>query len=251
MLRSISIGKRIVITLAIMVLFIAATVGGFLFNSAKIKEISIEKVDSLMLQDQKAKLKVATDAMAVALSKVIADSPSEQDRIELIRKALSDVRYEEDGSGYFFVFKGTLTIAHAAKPSLHGKDLDSLKDKNGVHMIRELSKTARAGGGFVEYIWAKPEAGDQPKLSYATLIPGTDYSIGTGVYIDNIEKEKALIAGEIDKVVSYNTLLIVGILALVLLGCILPLSILIVQSITKPIAAATNAAENIARVSMM
>lgn len=247
MLRTVSIGKRIITLLAIMVIFILATSAAFLFNSETVKDISTEKARTLMLDGQKAKLKITTDSLAVAISKLIADAPDVDTRIELIRKALSDIRYEEDKSGYYFVFEGTLTIAHAAKPSLHGKDLSGLKDKNGVYMIRELSNIANKGGGFVEYIWAKPEAGDQPKLSYATLIPGTNYAIGTGVYIDNIEREERLIAAEIDEIVQSNTILVVAGLALILLGFILPLSIFVVRSITRPIAEATEAAETIAQ----
>ena len=44
---------------------------------------------------------------------------------------------------------------------------------------------------FVEYYFEKPGKGVQPKLSYAKQIPGTDIFIGTGVYIDNVEEEKA------------------------------------------------------------
>lgn len=247
MLRTITIGKRINSLLAVMVLFILGTGAAFLYNSATIKGISLAKTNELMLDGQKAKLKITTDSLAMALSKLISNEQSVDGRIALIRKALSDIRFEEDKSGYYFVFDGTMTIAHAAKPSLHGKDLGSLKDKNGVHMIRELSNIAAKGGGFVEYIWAKPEAGDQPKLSYATIIPGTTYAIGTGVYIDNIEREKQLMEGEIDGVVKQNTILVVTVLGIILIGFILPLSIFIVRSITRPIAEATNAAENISQ----
>lgn len=50
----------------------------------------------------------------------------------------------------------------------------------------KLRDMARAGGGFVDYVWPKPGQGDQSKLSYAEMIPGTDFWIGTGVYIDNL-----------------------------------------------------------------
>jgi len=246
MLRTVSIGKRIITLLAIMIIFILATGAAFLYNTEEIKGISLDKTHTLMMDGQKAKLKIATDSIAIAISKIIANVPDKTSKIAIIRKALSDIRFENDKSGYYFVFEGTITIAHAAKPSLHGKDLDSLKDKNGVHMIRELSKIASKGGGFVEYIWAKPKAGDQPKLSYATLIPGTNYAIGTGVYIDNIEREEQLISGEIDELIQKSTMLIIVGLTIVLLGIVLPLSIFVVRSITRPIAEATNAAETIA-----
>ena len=139
-----------------------------------------------------------------------------------------------------------MTIAHAAKPALNGKDLGGLKDKNGVYMIRELAKIAEKGGGFVEYIWDKPGVGDTPKLSYSTMIPGTHYNLGTGVYIDNIEAEKGTIDNEIHQLVADNTMIVVGGLVAVLVLIVLPLSVFAVRSITGPIAEATKAAEGIA-----
>ena len=58
--------------------------------------------------------------------------------------------------------------------------------RNGVQVIRELRDAATGGGGFVNYVWPKPGAGEQPKVSYAEMIPGTRMWIGTGVYLDNI-----------------------------------------------------------------
>lgn len=246
MLRSLTIGRRISMALVGMVLFIALICLAFLYNAEVVKGVTISEVDTLMLEGQKSKIKVATDSLALSLSKQIEDTAGSAAKIELIRKALKSIRFEEDKSGYYFVFEGTVTIAHAAKPSLHGKDLGKLKDKNGVFMIRELSDVAKKGGGFVEYVWPKPEAGDQPKISYSTMIPGSDYFIGTGVYIDNIQQQKALVANEIDGIVKQNTTLVIGALVAVLICLVLPLSVLVVRSITGPILEAARAAESIA-----
>ena len=65
-----------------------------------------------------------------------------------------------------------------------------MKDANGKFLIRDLVNTAKAGGGFVEY-WF-PKAGQQnaePKLSYATLFAPWGWVIGTGIYIDDIDRE--------------------------------------------------------------
>ncbi len=65
-----------------------------------------------------------------------------------------------------------------------------MKDANGKFLIRDLVNTAKAGGGFVEY-WF-PKAGQQnaePKLSYASLFAPWGWVIGTGIYIDDIDRE--------------------------------------------------------------
>ncbi len=246
MLRTLSIGKRIVFILTLMVVFIIGISVAFYVNSMAIKKVSIHEIESLMYKGQKAKLKVATDSLALSLGKLIKKAPNQETKISMLREAISGIRFEDDKSGYYFIFNGTTTIAHAAKPSLHGKDLASLKDKNGTHMIAELAKAAASGGGFVEYVWAKPEAGDQPKLSYSSMIPGTTYNIGTGVYIDNIEKQTTLMSGKIDHIVQSNTFSIMSVLIAVLIGVII-LSLFIIRSITGPIKEATQAAETIAQ----
>ena len=73
---------------------------------------------------------------------------------------------------------------------MEGQDKLDLKDTNGKPLIRELIGAAQAGGGFVDY-WF-PRAGQQkaePKLSYAALFSPWGWVIGTGIYIDDIERE--------------------------------------------------------------
>ena len=46
----------------------------------------------------------------------------------------------------------------------------------------------------MEYFFEKPGSGIQPKLSYATMIPGTDILVGAGVYLDDVAVEQAALA---------------------------------------------------------
>ena len=113
--------------------------------------------------------------------------------------------YEQDRSGYYFVYEGTVNVAFPVKKDNVGKDLGAITDKNGVKVIQALRDAATGGGGFVEYIWPKPGAGDQPKISYAEMIPGTKMWIGTGVYLDNITAYQKAMADEIGAMVAERT----------------------------------------------
>lgn len=42
----------------------------------------------------------------------------------------------------------------------------------------------------MDFVFPKPGAGDVFKLGYAEKIEGTPYWIGTGVYIDNVDREE-------------------------------------------------------------
>lgn len=106
--------------------------------------------------------------------------------IRLIRAFVDPIRFYPDRSGYFYVYNyNCVNIAHATQKNLVGKDLSDFKDEKGKFVIRELVKAARGGGGFVEYYWIKPGVdGEHLKIGYVEPIPGTNYFIGTGVYLD-------------------------------------------------------------------
>ncbi len=184
----------IVVLFVVMALYITTTV-------RQIRDLGTEATSSAMLEGQKAKIKVSSHAMALALSEAVKRSGLKQPEEinELLRAMVNPARYEEDLSGYFFIYQGNINIAFPVKQESQGKDLGNTKDKNGVYVIRELHQKAQAGGGYVNYIWPKPGAGDTPKLSYAEMIPGLDMWVGTGIYIDNIEKTTTALQTEMDR----------------------------------------------------
>lgn len=124
-------------------------------------------------------------ATAQGLADILKDVKEEDKRIALIRSFIRSVRFYADQSGYFYVYKyDGINIAHAIQKDLQGKNLSDHKDGKGKYVIRELSDAAKKGGGFVEFYWVKPgDKGEHKKMGYVEPIPGTDYFIGTGVYL--------------------------------------------------------------------
>ena len=188
MLKRFSVKGRMVVIIATVLLLFLLMIFFAIRNAQHVKEEGLKETSIVMLSDQKAKVQVASHAMAVTVGRAIAKAGTVEGKVAMIRELVDGLLFEEDKSGYFFVYQGTTNVAFPVKKELEGKDLGELKDKNGVYVIRELHDKASSGGGFVEYIWPKPGAGDVPKVSYAEMIPGTDMWLGTGVYIDNIEK---------------------------------------------------------------
>ncbi len=206
MLNRISVkGRMYLIILAILALFLVMAFFA-IRNANKVKDIGITSVGEVMVEGQKAKVQVASHSMALSIGHAIEKIDSLEEKKELIRSLLDDVLFESDKSGYYFVYEDTTNVAFPVKKDLVGKDLGGLKDKNGVMVIASLRDRAKDGGGFVEYIWPKPGAGDVPKVSYAEMIPGTDMWLGTGVYIDNIEKHKDKMKEEIGADVWTNVI---------------------------------------------
>lgn len=211
MLNRLSVKQRMYIIICLVFILFLGMAWAAVYSSNHIRDMAISSTENVMLKDQKQKLQVATHTIAVAVGHAVETLKNENQRIEVIRGLIDDIRFEDDKSGYYFVYQGTTNIALPPNKKLQGSDLSDMKDKNGVYLVRELRNRAGDGGGFVTYIWPKPGAGEVPKLSYAEMIPGTDYWIGTGLYIDNIEAYKNEMKASIDKrVTSLVTTLIIS-----------------------------------------
>ncbi|MEF3697742.1 methyl-accepting chemotaxis protein [Desulfolutivibrio sp.] len=245
MLRSFSISSRLFCLLALVALFVAAVVWAFSSGISRMKEEAVRETQQAMFEGQKQKLQVGTHALALALGQAVGTVADPAGRVERIRGMVDSIRFEDDQSGYYFVYQGTVNVALPPKKEIQGKDLGENKDSGGVYYVRELAARARSGGGFVEYVFPKPGQGDQPKLSYSEMIPGTDMWIGTGVYIDNVDKEKARIAGVLDASTSSILRVILGSVGVVF-AILAVLCIAIARSIVRPIREAATAAQDIA-----
>jgi signal transduction histidine kinase len=112
---------------------------------------------------------------------------SEQLKEEAL-KALQKLRY--GNNDYIFVsdYKSVL-ISH---PYLTNKDFSQVRDKKGELIVPPMVEIARKNGeGFHSYWWKKNSDDDRlyEKLSFSKDFPNWNLVIGTGVYIDDIERE--------------------------------------------------------------
>lgn len=212
-------GRMYLILASILVLFIIMV--WFAINSSnRVRDLAIERTGQTLLEAQKDKIKVASHSMALAIARNIEKIEDETQKIDAIRLAVDSIRFQADKSGYYFVYQDTTNIALPPKKELQGKDLKNLKDKNNVYLVKELKNKAKNGGGFVNFIFPKPGAGDTPKLGYAEMIPNTDYWIGTGIYIDNIETTKGVITKEINLNVKASIIRMTIISGIIFIGIV-------------------------------
>jgi two-component system NarL family sensor kinase len=126
--------------------------------------------------------------LAVSTIKPLLGQPGGQDRALAILQSLD---YGPDG--YFFVYdlQGRV-LMHSRQPELIGQDLWGLRDPQGRPTIQQLIQQAKAGGGYVEYLWRKPSSSQlAPKLGYVVAVPEWGWMLGTGLYLDGIEATMA------------------------------------------------------------
>ena len=245
MLRRFSISTRLFGLVGLVALFSAAAILSAAVISVRLERAVVLHTQELMLESEKSKIKAATHAMALTLGEALKLVPEDEKRREFMRDILNPVRFEEDASGYFFVYSGTVNVALPTRPDLEGSDLGAFTDREGVRYVYELFRQAQAGGGYVRYIFPKPSGVIEHKLSYAEMIPGTDFWIGTGVYIDNVDREMAHIAGFIDDF-FHKALAASGGLAVALVAVLCVLCLVLARSVATPMEEATRAAERIA-----
>lgn len=107
---------------------------------------------------------------------------------ELAKKAVGVLRY--DGDNYFWINNmSAIMVMHPIKPSLNGKNLSQLEDKQGKTFFSEFVLVVKASGeGFVDYLWPKPgQEEPSPKLSYVKGFKDWGWIVGSGIYIDDVD----------------------------------------------------------------
>jgi methyl-accepting chemotaxis protein len=229
------IRNRLLLLVGVMLVFIGAVVVFFVYQASDSKSQMIERVGMIMTDEAKDKIMIMAQSTATSIGAAIKDVTSHEERVSIISNLINDIRFEEDKSGYFFVFKETVYQAFPPNPARVGVDVGEIKDVNNVYFVRELMKRAKEGGGFVNYVFEKPGKGVQPKVSYSTMIPGTEMWIGTGIYIDNIAEAQAAVAADLESAAARSLTIAISFIGAGLAFLVLPLTIFLIRSIIVPL----------------
>lgn len=136
---------------------------------------------------RRTELKHYVDLAVSTVKPLIGQPGGKEQALQL----LSSLDYGPDG--YFFVYSlDGRVLMHSRQPELIGQNLWELRDPQGRPTIQQLIAQARAGGGYVEYLWRKPSSSLlAPKLGYVVAVPEWNWMLGTGLYLDGIEATMA------------------------------------------------------------
>ena len=91
--------------------------------------------------------------------------------------------------------------------------MSDLKDDNGKLVTQELTRLARKGGGFYDYVWPKysKETGSIPKRAYVIELPTWGWMLGSGVYLDDVDDALSEIDTQVSRNIEDTMLWIAGI----------------------------------------
>ncbi len=167
---------------------------------------------------------------------------AKKDSLETIKS----MRYDK-GTGYFWINNTDAPypkmIMHPTAPNLNGSILENEKYNVAMGTKQNLFQamvevTASNGEGFVDYVWPKPTEGglteELPKLSFVRRFKEWNWIIGTGFYIDDIDKN--VLEKEKEARLELVRLTIQIIIVAILLSSILALiSFFFIKQLLKPV----------------
>jgi len=173
-----------------LVLVVAVILGLSLHELNVLKEAQIVETRTSLMEKKRNELSSLV-ALAISSLDVLLQQPASDERDKAIRDHVNKLNYND--GGYFFMgsYAG-IALANGSKPGNYGKDGLTGRSAKQTATLRETIRLSKAGGGFrLGNASKKGSKVKSPKLSYATEVPGQDWFIGTGFYIDDVNETVA------------------------------------------------------------
>ena len=178
MLNNLSIKRKMIYwNIFILILFIITLV-----------YIGNDSINRLM-DEKRTQIRNLSDALAAVIFQYIKlekeGKLSHEEAVSQIKRTINAARY--DGDNYFFV--GDYERRQIINPK-RPKDDGVVQNSPQYHKFVEIS-LKNTGPEFLTYTTTKPGfTGEFPKLTYLVPIPEWKWYIGTGIYIDDVDRQK-------------------------------------------------------------
>jgi methyl-accepting chemotaxis protein len=102
----------------------------------------------------------------------------------LAAELLRELRYGADGYFWADTTDGVNVVLYGRKDT-EGRNRLEDKDAAGSFYVKAFVEKAKAGGGYVEYLFTKlGQSASQPKRSYVMLFEPFGWVVGTGYYVE-------------------------------------------------------------------
>ncbi len=169
--------------------------------------------ESLMNQKKDAVKKMVESAYSLvgrAYGEYLSGDLSEEDAQAKALSILNEIRYDEGMKNYFWINTieanhESLMIMHPYRTDLVGEDVTYLQDPYGVYLFKDMiGLVQEQGEGYTSYHWQyMDDAGRiEPKISFIKLFVPWNWIIGTGLYLDDINREINQITDQITLYIS-------------------------------------------------
>ena len=154
----------------------------------------IPYIESRMLEERRTSVRNAVElahGIAAHFHNEVAEGDLERSTAQqYAMETIKDLRYPPNG--YIWIHNSSLRmIMHPTITELDGNNLKGFTDATGFALFeRMVELTDSQASGYVSYMWPKPGEGKpSPKLSYVKKFEPWEWVLGSGVYIDHVERD--------------------------------------------------------------
>ncbi len=205
---------NIILLSIVPLILVVMIVASILFSQAKqllSDQVSLTRSNIMAVKKQELKQYVE---MAVKSIEPYYSDPSLTPQLakQIVVQKLSQLTYGKDGYFFAYTWEGEALVL-PYQPERIGKNWWDVEDVQGKKLLQELIIVSQRGGGFVDYLWQKPSAQEPlPKLSYAVSLDRWQWMIGTGVYLDDIERQVAHMHNGFDQNIGKTSSALFGVM---------------------------------------
>ena len=251
--------KKISTKIAIMAILIstitAFCIGGFsIYQLFSTKDKVLENQRKIMLQSYDLGIQNEVESAISVLEGINKRYQKGELKLQEAKKLgadlLRDMRYGKEGYFWADTLEG-INVVLLGKDT-EGKSRLEMQDAKGKYLIKEIIENGKKEeGGFTDYYFPK-EGGSEalPKRSYSKLFKPFDWVIGTGNYIDTIDKIILTEQKSLEKQI-FNKITFLLIMMVVMLSLAITAGVTLGKKISSPILHITKLVEKTANFDLI
>ncbi|MDU5013909.1 MAG: cache domain-containing protein [Clostridium botulinum] len=251
--------KKISTKIAIMATLIstitAFCIGGFsIYQLFSTKDKVLENQRKIMVQSYDLGIQNEVESAISVLEGINKRYQKGELKLQEAKKLgadlLRDMRYGKEGYFWADTLEG-INVVLLGKDT-EGKSRLEMQDAKGKYLIKEIIENGKKEeGGFTDYYFPK-EGGSEalPKRSYSKLFKPFDWVIGTGNYIDTIDKIMLTEQKSLEKQI-FNKITFLLIMMVVMLSLAITAGITLGKKISSPILHITKLVEKTANFNLV
>lgn len=211
---------KVVVAVIIAMMTIFTIVVGVSYNNMNTK--SIDKLRTALLADYDLMIKNEVGTIVSMLDgineKIESGIMSKEKGMELGANIIRKARYGE--SGYFWVDnRDGICVVLPVAQKVEGTNRLDFEDSNGYKPLAALIEISeKEGSGYIDYYWPKDKDSEPTqKRGFGALYEPFDWIIGTGNYIEDIDKVVAeqVKANKKELIASFTVIAIIGLVTIV------------------------------------
>lgn len=155
-----------------------------------ISENSSSLSQQALIDSKKVELKHYVELTIAAIKPYYEGTEgTEEQRKQKALTVLKPLLYGKDGYIFGYRSNGDRIFSGSSTKGV-GDNFMHATDSDGTRFIEEIVRQAKQGGGYTTYRFPLlGQSEPKPKLSYSLYLDKWDWVIGTGVYIDNIDRQ--------------------------------------------------------------